>query len=175
MYLLSVQQIQQIYNRISNVSILGHLSKDIIEYLGFRVDKRGIVQRNSSYNPDWKYTNNFVIQPGNQISFGDELDKIGCVGRYQVLERDVLQAFCRMYFPYQMVVMVEGDNFPKFYDLVKDIPGVHKPNLTGVSTDWVPVVVSTRELFNQIICRFDKMSEIYIYWFIDNELEASWD
>jgi len=175
MRILSVQQVQKIYDRISKVSILSEFAKDTVEFLGFKVNEQEIVSRLEKYNNDWNYVDNFVIQPGNQVSFGDGFNKDGHFMHYQVLELDVLQTFCRMYFPDQLVVMVRGDDFQNFYETIKDIPGIHQPKITGVSTEWVPVVVSNKDLFYQIIRRFDKMSEIYIYWFIDNDLEASWD
>jgi hypothetical protein len=63
----------------------------------------------------------------------------------------------------------------KFQETIKDILGVHTPVVTGVCTEWAPVVVNDLEVFNQICRRFDKFSDITVYWFKDNFLTSSWE
>lgn len=175
MRILSIQQAQQIYDRLVQTPSTKEEAENTLLAIGFHINDRGFVSRVEKHNPDWHHTDTFMVQSGKELTYGDDLDNQGYPNHFQILERDVLETFCRMYFPNQMVILVKGDDFLTFYDIIKDIPGVHPPVYSGASTEWIPVVVAKEKLFRQITHRFDKMSEIYIYWFNDNVLEASWD
>lgn len=176
---ISVEQAQAILDQLvkdqnPNIeTVLNGIGFHVLE--GNRVKRRFTInEHDRSFPGEWKQ-NHVFTEPNKSLVWGDKLDKDHFPAHYQVLNTRLLESFCKMYFPNKLVVMVYGDDLMKFYETIKDIPGVHPPVVTGVCTEWAPVVVNDLEVFYQICYRFDKFSDITIYCFKDNFLTSSWE